>query len=206
MSEEIKKEGSLPAEEAENRTKPAAADAVSKPANKQQPVYFYLFILFAVALLIMSFSFIGSHRSNEELQGQKTSALQALQEAEDKNVELREQIAGLEQQLRDAQELTHLQEKALFENQLTQRAMSLLSAIESEYRSGNAENAKALLLYFESLRFSDKPLTDYLPKTAADAPEGMTPVSPAKEYETIKNALFPDGLVDPTEKQNGDEN
>ena len=95
MSEEKKLESAADVER-------AASQAARETKPKQKPVYVYLVAMFAVALLLMSLSFIMSHRSNQEVMGelqQNVNSFQLLQEAEQRNAKLMEQVSGLEKEL-----------------------------------------------------------------------------------------------------------
>ena len=95
MSEEKKLESAADVER-------AASQAARETKPKQKPVYVYLVAMFAVALLLMSLSFIMSHRSNQEVMGelqQNVNSFQLLQEAEQRNAKLMEQVSGLEEEL-----------------------------------------------------------------------------------------------------------
>ena len=95
MSEEKKLESAADVER-------AASQAARETKPKQKPVYIYLVAMFAVALLLMSMSFLMSHRSNQEVMGelqQNVNSFQLLQEAEERNAQLMEQVSGLEKEL-----------------------------------------------------------------------------------------------------------
>ena len=95
MSEEKKLESAADVER-------AASQAARDTKPKQKPVYIYLVAMFAVALLLMSLSFVMSHRSNQEVMGelqQNVNSFQLLQEAEERNAELLEKVSQLEKEL-----------------------------------------------------------------------------------------------------------
>lgn len=130
MSEEKKLENPADAER--------AAGAVSRSGRPQKPVYVYLIALFAVALLLMSLSFLMSHRSNQQVIGQlqqNTNALQLLQESEERNAELTQRISELEDEL-------SAQNKTIFDLQQEIYDLQLQLAL-SENTDDNSEREES---------------------------------------------------------------
>ncbi len=112
-----------------------AAGAVSRSGKPQKPVYVYLIALFAVALLMMSLSFLMSHRSNQQVIGQlqqNTSTLQLLQESEERNAELSQRIKELEGEIEE-------QNKTIFE--LQQEVYDLQLQLALSETAGETEDA-----------------------------------------------------------------
>lgn len=94
MSEERKLENAADAER--------AASNVTRSDKPQKPVYVYLIAMFAVALLLMSLSFLMSHRSNQQVMGelqQNVNSFQLLQESEERNADLLKRINSLEDEI-----------------------------------------------------------------------------------------------------------
>ena len=94
MSEERKLENAADAER--------AASNETSGGKPQKPVYVYLIAMFAVALLLMSLSFLMSHRSNQQVMGelqQNVNSFQLLQESEERNAELLQRINSLEDEI-----------------------------------------------------------------------------------------------------------
>lgn len=92
----------------EERKLETAADAERAASNEtrsdkpQKPVYVYLIAMFAVALLLMSLSFLMSHRSNQQVMGelqQNVNSFQLLQESEERNADLLKRINSLEDEI-----------------------------------------------------------------------------------------------------------
>ena len=129
MSEEKKLEHPADAER--------AAGAVSRSGKPQKPVYVYLIALFAVALLLMSLSFLMSHRSNQQVIGhlqQNDSALQLLQESEERNAELTKRIGELEDEISE-------QNKTIFELQQEIYDLQLQIALSEDEGNGTEDGA-----------------------------------------------------------------
>lgn len=94
MSEERKLENAADAER--------AASNETRSDKPQKPVYVYLIAMFAVALLLMSLSFLMSHRSNQQVMGelqQNVNSFQLLQESEERNADLLKRISSLEDEI-----------------------------------------------------------------------------------------------------------
>lgn len=94
MSEERKLENAADAER--------AASNETRSDKPQKPVYVYLIAMFAVALLLMSLSFLMSHRSNQQVMGelqQNVNSFQLLQESEERNADLLKRINSLEDEI-----------------------------------------------------------------------------------------------------------
>ena len=151
--------------------------------GKQKPVFLYLVILFAIAFLLILFSFVMQHRSNAELLRQmqtQADALQELQKIEEKYNDALEEIAGLKETVDDLTE-ENANVRAQADAHLRgETALTLLWQLNAQYESGAGKEACQPLL--EQLQEND--LYQALP---ASAPAGVE--SPRAAYDRIAGAL-----------------
>lgn len=164
---------------------PAAAEkAPQNSAGKQKPVLLYLIILFAIAFVLILFSFVMHQRSNaevlKELQSQ-VDTLQQLQEVEEKYNAATEENEALRQQVA---ELIDQSSQAAQDAQARQ-ALELVWKLEKLYDAGEHEACAAVI---EALKADDLYLS--LPATAAEG--DVTCESPRAAFTRIDKALAED--------------
>ena len=131
----IEKRGTVTPEEA------AAAQSAPAAEGKHKPVVLYLVLLFAIAFLLILFSFVMHQRSNAEVLKQLQSQVDTLQQLQDvearfkdtleKNDTLNEQVSELEQQAAEASKV--------------QQAQSLVWQLEQLYLSGENDACREVL-------------------------------------------------------------
>lgn len=131
----IEKRGTVTPEEA------AAAQSAPAAEGKHKPVVLYLILLFAIAFLLILFSFVMHQRSNAEVLKELQSQVDTLQQLQDvearykdtleKNDTLNEQVSELEQQAAEASKV--------------QQAQSLVWQLEQLYLSGENDACREVL-------------------------------------------------------------
>lgn len=120
----------------ENSDVKSTESLTTRSGRRQKPVYVYLTALFVVALLLMSLSFLMSHRSNQQVMGalqENVNSLQLLQEAQDRNAELLQRVNSLEDEISAQRDEIFQLEQELYtlQKQLVE-ARQQLSAGEGE--------------------------------------------------------------------------
>ena len=159
-------------------------------AERQKKVYKYVGILFLVAAILIAWSFLMTHRNNQQVLSELKERTSTLQSAFDRNKELEAQLAATESRLQGALAANSAYEEGSASAASALCAMDWLREIEREYASLMYRHARELILGFE-----DSDLVQYLPATALHTnPDGSDAVSPAESYQTIVKALFPNGL------------
>lgn len=182
-------------------------DAAKSPAPKEEKpvteherlkkVYTYVAVLFAVAFLLILWTFLMNQRSSEEMMHEIRSGNDAMQNVleenellESRNAELENAVAALE----DERDTLTEENDALREDIEMKSAMlcalDWLRELETQYTAGNYADARETVRMIE-----DNGLAPYLSKpelhTSAD---GNDYVSPAARYGAIVAELFPDGI------------
>ena len=167
-------------------------------AERQKKVYKYVGILFLVAAILIAWSFLMTHRSNQQVLSELKESTSTLQNAFDKNEELSAQVDALEAQLTETESrlqgalaANSVYEESAANAETVLTAMDYLRGIEREYAAKRYNAARTLIEAFE-----DNGLASYLPATALHTdPDGSDAVSPAESYQSIVTALFPNGLT-----------
>ena len=97
-------------------------------AERQKKVYKYVGILFLVAAILIAWSFLMTHRSNQQVLSELKESTSTLQSAFDKNEELTARVEELEEQLHalEVENVTLKNEAARLEHELAaaQQALS----------------------------------------------------------------------------------
>ena len=101
-------------------------------AERQKKVYKYVGILFLVAAILIAWSFLMTHRSNQQVLSELKESTSTLQSAFDKNEELTARVEELEDQLRELEieNVTLKNETARLEHELA-AAQQELAAVQS---------------------------------------------------------------------------
>ena len=166
-------------------------------AERQKKVYKYVGILFLVAAILIAWSFLMTHRSNQQVLSELKESTSTLQSAFDKNEELSARVEDLEAELAETKSRLQgaLAANSVYEESSAQSetvlcAMDWLREIEREYGAKRYKAARTLIEGFE-----DNGLAQYLPATALHTnPSGDDAAPPAESYQTIVKALFPNGI------------
>lgn len=171
----LEKRGEVTPEEAA-----AAARNTTQANGKRKPVLLYLVILFAIAFLLILYSFAMNQHSNaktiRDLQSQ-VDTLQQLKDVEKQYNEALEENAALQQQIDD------LERQAAVDSRTIQ-ALNLVWKLERLYTGGENE---ACLQVIEALKQDD--LYRALPDTAKIGEDGVAYESPRAAFDRIDEAL-----------------
>ena len=159
--------------------------------ERQKKVYAYVGILFLVAALLIAWSFLMTHRSNQQVLSELKESSYTLQSIIDENAALEEELSKTKAQLEEALAESAAYEEAGERAAAALCAMDWLREIEREYGAGHLKNARTLVKGFE-----DNALAQYLPAAPLHTnPDGNDADSPAEAYRSIVEALFPDGVI-----------
>lgn len=171
----LEKRGEVTPEEAA-----AAAQNTPQANGKHKPVLLYLVILFAIAILLILYSFAMNQHSNaqtiRDLQSQ-VETLQQLKDVENQYNEALEENAALQQQIED------LERQAAVDSRTIQ-ALNLVWQLERLYTGGENE---ACLQVIEELK--EDGLFRALPDTAEIGEDGVGYESPRAAFDRIDEAL-----------------
>lgn len=152
------------------------------PTGKK-PVVVYIMILFVVAFLLMALSFVMHQQSNSKVLGElqdSVSAMQEIQDTQDRLLEMEQKLSDTEDALDQAQtELDQAKEDTL-EAQQVQEALLALYELQQLYSAGDMDGCLETLQ-----RMDDEGLVELLPD---DRPESVT--SPADRYQQLKEAVL----------------
>ena len=130
--------------------------------NKEQtprsnkPVVVYIMILFIAAFLLMALSFLMHQRSNTEALGQLQNSMTAMQEVQatqEKNIELQDQLADVQDELDKTITAYDGQLTALVgdveQKQLALDAMTNLYLLQQAYSAGEYESCMEVIRFME---------------------------------------------------------
>lgn len=154
-----------------------------KPARGKKPVIVYIMILFIVAFLLMALSFFSHQRSNDQAMVQLQSsvtAMQNVQAAQEKIIDLQDELAILQTQLRELEEKNEAAEQALTDAEAMQEALLSLYRLQQNYTNGDYAACKTIL---DEMEQKDK--VALLP---AESSQGVT--APQLRFQQLKEAVL----------------
>ena len=165
-------------ETAEERPRPARRRG--KRAQKKNPVFRYLVILFAVAFLLLLLSFFAQQRDREALNvdlGNKEETIASLQK---ENETLTVNLEKAQKSAESATAAAETAETAAETAEKTAQALEYLAQMERACRTSYVEG------YHIAQEMESKGLAQYLPTSSSVS--GC--VSPAKVYQSLCNTIF----------------
>lgn len=179
----------------EKRTKgeESAAPAPKEELHSKKPVVMYIMILFIAAFLLMALSFLMHQRSNTEVLGKlqnSVTAMQEVQELQDRIIELQEEMSDMEDTLSDKetalekaqsaaekQQATYVSDLAAAEKET--EALLELYTLQQQFSAGDYDACMETMQFMET-----QGLVELLPKED----DAVTP--PAQRYEQLKEAVL----------------
>ena len=183
-------------------TPPAPEDPPMSRKDRQKRVFTYAAVLFGVAFVLILWSFLMTHRSNQLMLSELKDRTNDLQSTVEQNDELRQEVARLEEDLADAKESAAVlrSERDRLNRQLTDAqkqaaAMEALCQIEDAYADRRYGLARELILAMFT-GDSGNDLSAWLPETVTPLVDSEELASPAAVYRDIVTRLYPDGLPD----------
>lgn len=172
---------------------PSPAPQEEKPVSEHErlkKVYTYVAVLFAVAFLLILWTFFMNQRSSQEMLHEIRSGNDAMQNMLDENEVLEARIAELENELDLLKEKNQEQDLDITRYAAQLIALDWLSELEQQYAARDYDAARATIRAIEhdghSLYFSEPAL-----HTSASGDDYL---SPAARYEKIVHELFPNGI------------
>ena len=170
--------------------KPAPPEKPATERERQKRVYTYIAVLFTAAFLLILWSFLANHRSNQQVIDELRGSTDMMQSTLTRNAELEDEVKALEAQVKELEDAAAASKEAAEKSAAALCAMDWLAEIEQAYSAGDYERAR------ESVRaFEGNDLAQELPETALHTgTSGDDAPSPAERYEEIVNELFPNGV------------
>lgn len=156
----------------------------------KKPVIVYILVLFTVAFLLMIWSLFSHQRSNAEAIGQLQGSLTAMQEVQDlqdRVIHLQQELSEAQEALDDAQEQLGVQTQEIMEKQA--RAELAAHEIEALYYL-YALQQQYLLQNFDSCRETIQAMENGgMVKFLSDGGGAVGVTSPALRYKELKEAV-----------------
>lgn len=159
-------------------------------SDGKKPVIVYIFVLFAVAFLLMIWSLFSHQRSNAEALGQlqtSVSAMQEVQGLQEQVIQLQGELNETEKALADAREETSSQKELVKEAQESSEllirkcdALYYLYALQQQYLLQDLEGCRQTIRAME-----DGGLAGHL----SDGGDAVDVTSPALRYKELKEAV-----------------
>lgn len=176
---------------------PATEQPVSE-RERQKRVYAYIAVLFTAAFILILWSFLSTHRSNQEVIDQVKGSASMMQSTLEENRALEGEVDSLEARVDELEESLDRAEEALdAAAEASARQEAIISAldrlrkIEGAFEAYRYETARELVLDFE-----DTDLVQYLPDHSLHTDsDGNDAESPLTTYRRICAKLFPDGVA-----------
>lgn len=174
----------------EETISPTPEEKPSPDSGEKKPVIVYILVLFIVAFLLMIWSLFSHQRSNTEAIGQlqgSLTAMQEVQELQERVIALQEELSEAQKLLADEQEETADQSRQTAEAQASSDlfqqkcdALYYLYALQQQY----------LLRDFDGCRETIQTMEDSgMVKLLSDGGGAVDVTSPALRYQELKEAL-----------------
>lgn len=169
---------------------PAPEETPSSPPGGRKPVIVYIFVLFAVAFLLMIWSLFSHQRSNTEALGQLQTSVSTMQEVQG----LQEQVIQLQQELAEAQHaLDEAQEEAAAQSRQTEEAQAAAEVLRQKIDALYylyALQQQYLLRDFDGCRETIQAMEDGgMAAQLSDGGGAVDVTSPALRYRQLKEAV-----------------
>ena len=167
----------------EPATPSAAQPADSPKPRDKKPVVIYIMILFIAAFLLMTLSFFMHQRSNTEVPGELqdfVNAMQAVQQTQEKVIELQEELSDTQDQLDALQAEKDASDEALLDANRELDAMIGLYSLQQSYLTEDYDTCRNILQSME-----DQGLPELLPD---EEPSGTN--APSLRYQQLKEAIL----------------
>ena len=168
----------------------STAPKAAEPKNGRKPVVVYIMILFIVAFLLMTLSFLMHQRSNSEALGELRNSVTAMQEVQafqEKIIDLQEQMSQVQAELdavREDVDSQKAENKALEESLLASQkeidALVHFYTLQQQYLTKSYKGCQEMIDTME-----EQGLHEALPNVAADEEV----ISPAERYYQLKDAV-----------------
>lgn len=84
--------------------KPAAPEKPTSEKERQKRVYAYIAVLFTVAFILILWSFLANHRSNQQVISELRGSTDLVQSAIEQNLELEKEVRSLEREVEELEE------------------------------------------------------------------------------------------------------
>ena len=84
--------------------KPAAPEKPTSEKERQKRVYAYIAVLFTVAFILILWSFLANHRSNQQVIDQLKGSTSMMQSTLEQNAKLEAEVKALEQTLAETED------------------------------------------------------------------------------------------------------
>ena len=117
--------------------KPAAPEKPTSEKERQKRVYAYIAVLFTVAFILILWSFLANHRSNQQVIDQLKGSTSMMQSTLEQNAKLEDEVKALETEIEE--------QKQAFVGELEQR----LAETEDALSAAQEETEKYRALYEE---------------------------------------------------------
>lgn len=168
---------------------PQTPPAPQQPAPAAQqggkkPVVIYIMILFLAAFLLMALSLIMHQRSNTEALGQlqnSVNAMQAVQETQDKIIELQEDLSTAREEQESLQEQLDAKQEEILDAQKHADALLGLYSLQQAYLSQDYNACGEILQAMED---------QGLPPLLSDESGLSGTTAPADRYQQLKEAVL----------------
>ena len=93
--------------------KPAAPEKPTSEKERQKRVYAYIAVLFTVAFILILWSFLANHRSNQQVIDQLKGSTSMMQSTLEQNAKLEDEVKALETQVGELEQTLAETEDAL---------------------------------------------------------------------------------------------
>lgn len=174
-----------PKEDAEAEKKEDIYSAPADSKTRAKRVFVYALALFAVAFLLLLWSFLINDGSNREV----LSRLSNLQSSVEDDNALNSRILRLEEKLEDAEQKSKELQALTEQNTQAISAIDRLRVMQAAFERGDTGLAKKA-----AFELVDNQLVDLLPETSVHTFCGNDQESPRAAYDRMHTALFPNGM------------
>ena len=173
--------------------KPAAPEKPTSEKERQKRVYAYIAVLFTVAFILILWSFLANHRSNQQVIDQLKGSTSMMQSTLEQNAKLEDEVKALETEIEEQMQAFAKAEDAYRASADRQEAiitaLDWLGELERYYNAGKLNTARETA---QAMR--DNGLVPFLPDYPLHTSADGDYEAPAERYQTIADKLFPNGM------------
>lgn len=173
--------------------KPTAPEKPTSEKERQKRVYAYIAVLFTVAFILILWSFLANHRSNQQVIDQLKGSTSMMQSTLEQNAKLEDEVKALETEIEEQKQAFAKAEDAYRASADRQAAiitaLDWLGELERYYNAGKLNTARETA---QAMR--DNGLVPFLPDYPLHTSADGDYEAPAKRYQTIADKLFPNGM------------
>ena len=178
--------------------KPAAPEKPTSEKERQKRVYAYIAVLFTVAFILILWSFLANHRSNQQVIDQLKGSTSMMQSTLEQNAKLEDEVKALETEIEEQKQAFAKAEDAYRASADRQEAiitaLDWLGELERYYNAGKLNTRRRCATtdsfrFFRTIRCTPRP-TATMKRLPSGTRRSQTSCSRMEWTETVDYIYF----------------